>query len=131
VKEICEKFNYDGGLDILIEVPQGEQIAKRTYNERLGIIGGISILGTGGIVEPMSEQALIDSIKTELRMLSAIGYQSLLVSPGNYSTYFAKNNLKIDVENSVKCSNFVGETLDACVELGFERILMLGHVANL
>jgi cobalt-precorrin-5B (C1)-methyltransferase len=78
----------------------------------------------------MSEQALIDSIKTELRMLSAIGYQSLLVSPGNYSTYFAKNNLKIDVENSVKCSNFVGETLDACVDLGFERILMLGHVGK-
>lgn len=131
VREVIRSTGYNGGLSIIISIPGGEERAQRTFNPRLGIQGGLSILGTSGIVEPMSEAALISSIKAELSVLRSSGEESLLVSPGNYGVDFAKNDLGIDTSKLVKCSNFVGETLETAAEMGFRRILLIGHIGKL
>ena len=77
--EIAEKYDYEGGLKITISVPEGVEIAKKTFNPRLGIVGGISILGTSGIVEPMSEAALVQSINVEMKQHFSQGEEYLLV----------------------------------------------------
>lgn len=122
---------YDGGLEVVISAPEGIEIAKKTFNPRLGIKGGISILGTSGIVEPMSEQAIVDTIRLEMSQKKSLGYDILLLSPGNYGQNFTKETWDIDLDKGVKCSNFIGDTLDIALELGFERILFIGHVGKL
>lgn len=127
IKEAVEdvRFNsdYQGGFDIEISVPEGMEIAKRTFNPRLGIEGGISILGTSGIVEPMSETALVNTIKVEMNMRSQ-GNRVLLVVPGNYGKEFSQSFPGIDPEKAVKCSNFVGEMLDYAVEIDRDIVLV-------
>ncbi len=127
LSDVSFATGYSGGLRTVISVPEGINIANKTFNPRLGITGGISILGTSGIVEPMSETALIDTIKTEMRMRVANGNRTLLVVPGNYGKDFTENIPGINQEFAVKCSNFVGEMLDYAVELGVDILL----VANL
>ena len=131
VREIVDISGYEGGLDIIISVPEGEEIAKRTFNPRLGIVGGISIIGTSGVVEPMSKQAIIDTIRVELNMKKEEGYSTAFISPGNYGLDFMKSAYGYDLDRSVKCSNFIGETIDAIVELGFESVLLTGHIGKL
>lgn len=122
---------YDGGLEIIIFAPEGIALAKKTFNPRLGIEGGISILGTSGIVEPMSERAIVDTIRLELKQKKALGTKTLLLSPGNYGQQFAQKTWGLDLDAGVKCSNFIGETLDIASELGFSRILLIGHIGKL
>ena len=131
VTEICEKYDYHGGIRITISVPDGEQIALKTYNPRMGIIGGISIIGTGGIVEPMSSAALIDTIRMEEKMRRAEGYKNLIVTPGNYGESFLAEKMPYIGEKSVKCSNFIGEAIVAAMEQGFESMLIVGHIGKL
>ena len=107
----------------------GEEVAKKTFNPRLGIIGGISVLGTSGIVVPMSEDALIASIHAEMRLRKESG-DYLLVTPGNYGAAFVSTYPDVDVENSVKCSNYVGETLDYAVNLGIKGILFVADIGK-
>lgn len=104
-----------------ISVPGGEELAARTFNPRLGITGGISILGTTGIVEPMSEQALVDTILVELRQHRAMGEDCIAVSPGNYGLDYMKHTYGYDLDKSVKCSNFIGDTIDMTVKCGFQK----------
>ena len=131
VLEVCRLFDYRGGLDVEISVPQGEELAEKTFNPRLGIIGGISILGTSGIVEPMSSQALLDTIRVELRQKYAQGMTIAAVSPGNYGLDFMKRAYGYDLDASVKCSNFIGDTIDMAIDIGFERMLLTGHIGKL
>lgn len=131
VKEISEKYNYFGGFNIIISAENGEEISKKTFNPALGIVGGISILGTSGIVEPMSEKALIDTIKIEVDLKYEENKEIICISPGNYGIGFAMNNYNIDLNKCVKCSNFIGETLDYCVYRGFKKILLIGHGGKL
>ena len=131
VSEVCALLDYRGGLDIVISVPGGEALAARTFNPRLGIVGGISILGTSGIVEPMSSQALLDTIRVELNQRRAEGYDSVAVTPGNYGRDYMKRRYGYDLDRSVKCSNFIGQTIDMAAELGFQRILLTGHIGKL
>lgn len=131
VKEVLDKKGYIKGCKITIEVPEGREIAKRTFNPRLGIVDGISILGTSGIVEPMSETALLESIAVEMNVAKANGVKDLILTPGNYGEEFIRDTLRIDLLNGVKISNFVGEGIDLAVEKGFESILLVGHVGKL
>ncbi|QOX65889.1 cobalamin biosynthesis protein CbiD [Anoxybacterium hadale] len=131
VKAVCDELDYAGSLLVEISVPQGSEIAKRTYNPRLGIVGGISILGTSGIVEPMSEQALIDTIKTEMNVRKAEGAEYLVITPGNYGETFLKKYLGKEEIAAVKCSNFIGEALDYAEEMKFKGVLLTGHIGKL
>ncbi len=131
VLEVCRCVDYQGSLLVEISVPQGEELCQRTFNPRLGIVGGISILGTSGIVEPMSSQALLDTIKIELRQRRKLGFDYVAVSPGNYGLDFMREAYGYDLDRSVKCSNFIGETIDMAVELGFSKMLLTGHIGKL
>jgi cobalt-precorrin-5B (C1)-methyltransferase len=131
LEEIAEKYDYHGGLRAEISVPNGEEIAKKTYNPRMGIEGGISIIGTSGIVEPMSNSALIDTIRLEAKMRYSEGYRNLLLTLGNYSENYIQKSMLFALEKSVKCSNFIGEAIDIALETGFERILIIGHIGKL
>lgn len=130
VAEVLEKQGYAGGAKVTITVPGGEEIAKKTFNPRLGIVGGISIVGTSGIVEPMSEKALIDTILVEMKVLKASGLEYIMITPGNYGADFIKEQLKIDLNKAVRCSNFVGEAIDFAQDVGFKGILLIGHVGK-
>ena len=79
LRDAAEQFNYSGSLKVTISAPAGVQIAPKTFNPRLGIEGGISILGTSGIVEPMSDTALIETMYTEINVQAEKGNKDLLV----------------------------------------------------
>lgn len=131
LEEVCRMTDYQGGLSVVISVPEGEELAKKTFNPRLGIVGGISILGTTGIVEPMSEQALVDTIRVELRQRRANGAEYILLTPGNYGSDYIQDSIGIDPKTAVLTSNFIGEALDLCKELGFRGALLIGHIGKL
>ena len=122
---------YDGGVSVVISVPEGETLAKKTFNPRLGIVGGISILGTTGIVEPMSEQALVDTIRVELRQRRELGAEYVLLTPGNYGADFIRDSIGIDPRTAVLTSNFIGDALELSRELGFHGALLIGHIGKL
>lgn len=129
--KVMEEAGYQGGLLVTISIPEGVEIAKKTFNPRLGIIGGLSVLGTSGIVEPMSEKALIETMYVEMRAQQARGNKNLLVFFGNYGEDFTRDVMKLDLEGAVTCSNFVGELLDYAMFLGFESLLLIGHSGKL
>lgn len=131
VSEICEEFDYSGGLEITISVPEGRELAGKTYNPRIGIEGGISIIGTSGIVEPMSSRALVDTIRTEASVLREEGARTLLLTLGNYSDSFVRSSMPFSLEKSVKCSNFIGDAIDIGIEFGFKSILIIGHIGKM
>lgn len=128
VEEVCRKYEYTGNLQVRLSVPEGAEVAKKTFNPRLGIEGGISILGTTGIVEPMSEKALTDTIYLEMKMLKENGTDWCYVVPGNYGMDFLRKKLHVDTAFSVKCSNYVGETIEDAKLLGMKGILLIGHI---
>jgi len=130
ITDVIETCSYFGGLRVELSVPEGAAIGAKTFNPRLGIEGGISILGTSGIVEPMSEQALVATIHTEMKMKCYGGSKTLLITPGNYGRDFAKEQFGIDIDTGIKCSNFVGETIDMAYEFQLKKILFIGHVGK-
>ena len=130
VEEVCRKYEYTGNLQVRLSVPEGAEVAKKTFNPRLGIEGGISILGTTGIVEPMSEKALTDTIYLEMKMLKENGTDWCYVVPGNYGMDFLREELGVDEEVTVKCSNYIGDTIDDAKLLGMKGILFIGHIGK-
>lgn len=128
--EEASRADYEGGLKIIISVPRGEEIAKKTFNPRLGIQGGISILGTTGIVEPMSEKALIESIRVEMRQRKEQGEDYLLMTPGNYGAAYLKEQMSLPFEKNIKCSNYIGETIDMAIDMGVRGILFISHIGK-
>lgn len=131
-ERVCAAVGYEGGLKVTVFVPQGEEAAKKTFNPQLGIEGGISILGTSGIVEPMSLTALVDTIALELRQAAALGHRRVILTPGNYGLEFLKEyGLGGGEVPIVKCSNFIGQALDAAAERGFTQVLLVGHAGKL
>ena len=131
VEKICADHRYEGGLTIEISAPGGEEIAQKTFNPRLGIVGGISILGTTGVVEPMSEKALVDTIRVEIDKRYEEDPEKILIAPGNYGRAFCLEELGLDIEHSAQISNYVGEALDYIKYKGFREILFVGHTGKL
>lgn len=131
VADVCEKANVCEPLHITVWMPEGETLAKRTFNPKLGIEGGLSILGTSGILEPMSEQAIVATIETEIRQLHAVGEEKVLVTPGNYGQAYASEYLGIDLAKSVKSSNYIGDTIDLAISYGMKDFLLVGNIGKL
>lgn len=129
--EIAKVLPVDKGAIITITVPEGEVIARKTFNPKLGIIGGISILGTSGIVEPMSDEAFKESLAIELRMAVNNGIDKAVLVPGNYGEENAIKLFSIDKSNILKTSNFIGFMLDKCIEEKIEKVLLIGHIGKL
>ncbi len=129
LQEVAKKHRYSGGFYCTVFAPNGIEIAKRTFNARLGIKGGISILGTTGIVEPMSEAAIVRTIEAEIRQRK--DSEILFIAPGNYGAKHAMNSWGLELDSAVKCSNFFGEALDYALYCGFEKILIIAHAGKL
>lgn len=131
VGEVCLNLGKRDNYLIKIKIPEGEELAGRTFNPRLGIKGGISVLGTSGIVNPMSEEALKDTIRLEIHMKAAAGEDSLILVPGNYGEDFLKHTLGLSVGDAVHCSNFVADTVRMAAGEGIKKILFVGHIGKL
>lgn len=131
VRDVMDIFDCEDSIKVIISVPGGEELALKTMGPRLGIVGGISIIGTSGIVEPMSTKALLDTIHVELKQLYEEGATVAVVSPGNYGLDFMRKTYDYDLDKAVKCSNYIGDTIDMVRELGFDKMLLVGHVGKL
>ena len=127
----AKKRGFSGKIKVVISVPGGEETALKTFNPRLGIVGGISILGTTGVVEPMSEKALVDTITTEIEFRKVSDEEKILITPGNFGSDFIREYLGVDITRAVQCSNYIGETLDYIRYSGFKKILLIGHTGKL
>lgn len=131
VRQALDDSEKAAGMRVVISIPEGMELARKTFNPRLGIEGGISVLGTSGIVEPMSEEALVESIELELRQKRALGCDRLLITPGNYGADFIRSLCNVQETELVKCSNFIGRTLDMAVAAEYPEVLLVGHVGKL
>ena len=131
VERACRQYGFQGSLHIEIFIPQGIEISKKTFNPRMGIKGGISLLGTSGMVEPMSEKALTDTIQLELHQKHVAGLKSMILTPGNYGNDFLRQTLGYDQELAVKCSNYIGDAIDDGVRLKMDGLLLVGHIGKL
>lgn len=131
-EEVCAELGYGGGLVLTVSIPGGEAVAARTFNPQLGIVGGLSVLGTSGIVEPMSERAIVDTIAVEIRQAAALGARRLILAPGNYGLDYLRGSLpELAAVGCVKCSNYIGDAIDAAVCEGVEEVLLVGHIGKL
>ncbi|AUN15701.1 cobalt-precorrin-5B (C(1))-methyltransferase CbiD [Paraclostridium sordellii] len=128
--EVRKVIGEDKGVKVTIFVPDGDAIAQKTFNPRLGIIGGISIIGTTGIVEPMSDEGWKKSLSIELEMKKAQGLDKIILVPGNHGEMFIKEKLGIDMKYVVRTSNFIGYMLKETQRIGFKQILMAGHLGK-
>jgi len=121
-----DKFKFS----VEIIIPKGRELAKKTFNPKLGIVGGISVLGTSGIVEPMSNTALKDSIAIELNQMKDKIGDSIIFTPGNYGRdYLLENNVNDDY--IIKISNYIGFMLDKAIEMNVKNVLLVGHIGKL
>ena len=130
----AEAVCYPGGFAVTISIPGGEEVARRTFNPHIGVEGGLSVLGTSGIVEPMSQQAILDTIQLEMNQaaLRAGSPRRLILAPGNYGLdYLHEKYPEFHAVPVVKTSNFIGDTLDMAAATRFEEVLLVGHVGKL
>lgn len=132
IRESIEEIAEGRGINIEIYVPNGEEIAKKTFNPKLGIEGGISILGTTGIVKPMSEEAYKESLAIDISVAKKeYGFNSVVIVPGNYGRDFAITKLGVDEKKIIVMSNFVGYIIDKCVEEKIEKVIITGNIGKL
>lgn len=131
LEDVADEAGYLGGFSVVVEVPDGVDLGKKTFNPSLGIVGGISILGTSGIVEPRSLKALQDALKVEIHVRAENAGKRLIVVPGNYGQAFLETMGLPSSIPVVSCANFIGFTLDQAIEEGFEQLLLVGHIGKL
>ena len=128
---VREVIGPERGAEIVIFAPEGEERAQKTYNGRLGILGGVSIIGTTGIVTPMSEESWKRSLALELEMKRAQGMTSVILVPGNHGERFVQEQMQLNGDRVVTMSNFVGYMLQEAQRLGFQRVVLVGHLGKL
>jgi len=128
---VREILGPERGADVVIFAPEGEERALRTYNSRLGIMGGISILGTTGIVTPMSEESWKRTLAIELEQKRENGLDKIIFVPGNHGERFVREQLQVDTQLVVTMSNFVGYMLQEAERLAFRHVVMVGHLGKL
>ena len=131
VSDVLDRYGAECGMRVVISIPAGAELAKKTFNPRLGIEGGISVLGTSGIVEPMSTKAIIDTIEVELNVRRAEGKNYVIIAPGNYGRDYVSETFGIDIEAAIKCSNYIGDTIDLIAEKEFKGFMLIGHAGKL
>lgn len=131
VADVLDAADENGTFLITVRIPEGKALAKKTFNPRLGIEDGISVLGTSGIIEPMSDKAIVDTTETLIRQRRDLGFETLLVTPGNYGQGYVTDYLGMDLSDSIKCSNFLGETIDLAVSYGFRKFLLVGNIGKI
>lgn len=119
------------GVTVTVSVPEGERLAKKTLNATLGIEGGISIIGTTGIVKPMSEEGFKNSLVPQLRVMKAAGYETAILVPGRIGQDIAEKQLGLSINQMAETSNFIGFMLEQCVKIGFKKIVIIGHVGKI
>ena len=126
---------YGGGLDVTISVPEGEALALKTFNPKLGIIGGISIIGTSGIVKPFSSEAFVDAIRKEVEVAYAVNTERLVINSGAKSEKYVRSLYpNLPPQAFVHYGNFIGETLKIAAETGFQKVsmgIMIGKAVKL
>ena len=128
--DTSDALGNDTVLKITIFAPRGQEISKKTFNPRLGIVGGISILGTTGIVEPMSDEGWKKSLSIELKMKRVQGLDKIILVPGNHGEQFIRENLNLDMKYVIRTSNFIGYMLKEAQRMGYKKILMVGHIGK-
>ena len=129
----AKTFEYKGGFSVLVSIEGGEEAAKKTFNPHIGVIGGLSVLGTSGIVEPMRQQASVDTMQLEIHQAALKnGARRLILTPGNYGLDYLRETYPalLDIP-IIKCSNFIGDALDAAATEHFEEVLLVGHIGKL
>ena len=129
----AKTFEYKGGFSVLVSIEGGEEAAKKTFNPHIGVLGGLSVLGTSGIVEPMSQQAIVDTMQLEIHQAALKnGAHRLILTPGNYGLDYLRETYPalLDIP-IIKCSNFIGDALDAAATEHFEEVLLVGHIGKL
>lgn len=119
------------GFDVIIDIPGGREAAAKTLNASLGIVGGLSVLGTTGIVKPMSEQALLDTIRVEISQRLALGDEVLYMTPGNYGETFMQAHYPQAAAHVIKVSNYIGDSMDMALEAGAKAICLTGHIGKM
>ena len=118
-------------LRVTVSIPGGQDLARRTFNPRLGIVGGLSVLGTTGIVKPMNERALLDSLTLELEMIHTLGFAEVYIVFAGTGEKFTRRLFNVQGRNIIQCANYLGYVLDECVRLGFTRATLCGHTGKL
>lgn len=131
VRSVMDDNECISSITIEISAPGGEAVALKTFNPKLGIEGGISIIGTSGLVEPMSTKALIETIRISLRQKYELGSRTAVVTCGNYGRSFLKEGYGYDLDGAVKCSNYIGHTIDMARQMGYEGLVLVGHMGKL
>ena len=132
VESVCFTCGYGGGMAVEVFVPGGEEVARKTFNPQLGIEGGISILGTSGIVEPMSERAIQETTALEIRQAAESGSRRIILLPGNYGMdYLTRELPELKGIPRARCSNYIGDAIDCAKLAGFQELLLIGHIGKL
>ncbi|MHC4307790.1 MAG: cobalt-precorrin-5B (C(1))-methyltransferase CbiD [Planctomycetota bacterium] len=126
-----EVLGNHGGIDVSVSVPEGKKLAKKTFNGRLGIVDGISIIGTTGIVRPMSLDSFKVSLLCGLDVAKAAGHESVVLVPGSIGETGFKRHFKIEGDQIIQMSNFVGFMLYEALERGFKSVIIGGHPGKL
>ena len=126
-----EVLGTSGGIDVRVTVPEGKELAKKTFNGRLGIVDGISIIGTTGIVRPMSLDSFKVSLLCGLDVAEAAGHESVVLVPGGIGEAGFKKHFEVEGDQVIQMSNFVGFMLDESVKRGFKSVILGGHPGKL
>ncbi len=131
IKEVIAHLSLEKGIEVIISVPEGREIAKRTFNPQLGIVGGISIIGTTGIVEPKSTDAYKTSLSLQLDVLKASGHKKVALVLGYVGEKFCQGVLRLKADSMIKIGDHVGFMLSECVKKKINKVLLVGHIGKL